>query len=293
MKVFFIFIFPLVALFSGCQSAPDKTIATAKPKVLVSIAPFAYFVERVAQGGVEVQILAPRGADPHSYEPTPKQVQEAFKADLWLRIGEPFEEKILNVLKQENPHLLTLQMWEGIPLLPLEEEHDHPHVHVHGEEAKDHHVWLSPRNAKIEAERIFEALCKLSPENRPLFEGGLKSFLTDLRALDKEISFLLSPFKGEALLVSHPAFGYFCRDYGLIQLSIECEGKETLPQRVTQTVDLARKYHVRSILTQSQYGNKGAELIAKELDLPVHSVDPYALDYLENLRHLAQVIAHP
>jgi zinc transport system substrate-binding protein len=36
------------------------------------------------------------------------------------------------------------------------------------------------------------------------------------------------------VLVSHPAFGYFCKDYDLEQISIEVEGKEPRPKDVSE-----------------------------------------------------------
>ncbi len=289
----------LFGLFA-CQQKNNRTPApSSKPTVLVSIVPYAHFVERIAQGRVNVQLLVPSGADPHTYEPTPKQVQTAHQAKLWVRIGDPFEDKILKVLQQEHTTLRTLQIWEKLPLLPLEEHthcahhhHDHGHGH-HEHEAQDKHVWLSPRLAKIQAQEIEVALCALMPENRTFFEKNLNDFLTDLDTLDKELTSLLTPLKGRAILVSHPAFGYFCRDYGLIQLSIESEGKEALPQKIANTMKEAVQHRVGCVITQGQYSPKAAELVAKKLQLPIFSIDPYAEDYFENLRQLASAIAQP
>jgi zinc transport system substrate-binding protein len=96
--------------------------------------------------------------------------------------------------------------------------------------------------------------------------------------------------KGEAILVSHPAFGYFCRDYNLVQLSIEYEGKEALPQKISNTLKQAENIPVRCVITQAQYSAKAAELIARKLQLPIFLLDPYAENYLENLQHLAALI---
>jgi hypothetical protein len=60
---------------------------------------------------------------------------------------------------------------------------------------------------------------------------------------------------------------------------------------VTGILDRARRYHVQSVLTEPQYSNKGAQLIAHSLGLPTHCVDPYAENYSENLLEIAKVIA--
>jgi zinc transport system substrate-binding protein len=293
MKIFFVKISCILLLFGlfGCgQANNNKALQPSKPTVLVSIVPYAHFIEQIAQGRVNVELLVPSGADPHTYEPTPKQVRAAHQAKLWIRIGDPFEEKILKALQNGNTGLLTLQMWEKLPLLPLE-EHAHCSHHHHGHEEQDLHVWLSPRMAKIQAERIEEALTSLLPESRSFFEKNLKSFLASLDQLDQEVSSLLAPLKGRAILVSHPAFGYFCRDYGLTQLSIESEGKEALPQKIASTLKEAAHHRVGCVITQEQYSPKAAELVAEKLQLPIFRIDPYAENYFENLRQLANVVA--
>lgn len=274
----------LVGLF-GCGSPAPKR--SEKPTVLVSIVPFAYVVQKIAEENVNVEIFVPRGADPHSYEPTPKQVETAHRSQLWLRIGEPFEERVLKVLKTPDSSIKTLEMWDELPLLPLEEG---THAHC-AHEAEDRHVWLSPKLMKIQATRIKDALCQILPEKKPLFEKNLSSFVQYLDQLDQEIAARLAPAKDQAILVSHSAFGYFCRDYHLTQLALECEGKEALPQKISATLNEAEKVHVRCAIVQGQYGSKAVALVAEKLRLPIYLSDPYAWDYLENLRTLSKVIS--
>lgn len=272
----------ILALFFlfGCQSSPEK-----KPTVLVSIVPFAYMVQKIADDNVNVEIFVPRGADPHAYEPTPKQVETAHRAKLWLRIGEPFEERVLAVLKRSSTK--TVEMWQELPLLPLEKG---THAHC-AHEAEDRHVWLSPRLVKIQATRIFEELSQIIPEKKELFKKNLVNFVRDLDELDLEISKRLAPMKDQAILVSHAAFGYFCRDYHLTQLALECEGKEGLPQKISKTLHDAENMAVRCAIVQGQYGSKAVALVAEKLHLPIFLSDPYAWDYLDNLRTLSKAIA--
>ncbi|MGE5196008.1 MAG: metal ABC transporter solute-binding protein, Zn/Mn family [Anaerolineae bacterium] len=280
-----------LAFLSSCQKT-DREKSSLPPLISVSISPYSYFVERIAKETVRVHTLVPPGANPHLFEPTPKQAEFAGKSVLWLRVGEPFEKKILKVLQEKHPQLVTIDLAEGFSLLPLQEDLCSSKGHVHDiDEGKDRHLWLSPQLAMIQASKIASLLIQLFPENRSLYEKELSQLLIDLKTLDLEIAALLKPFQGQAILVSHPAFGYFCKEFGLIQLSIECEGKDPLPQSITQIIHLAEKYRIRSVLTQAQYSNKGAQLIAEKLHLPIHSFDPYSNDYCTNLHHLAELIA--
>lgn len=281
--------FLIIIAFFGCIKPSNEP---STPCVLVTLAPYAYFVERIAGKTVDTQILVPPGTNAHLFEPTPKQVQGVRKCQLWIRIGDPFEIKILKVLKETNPSLSFVELWKTVPLLKFEDDDEElVSCDHHHEEGADLHFWLSARLAQKQAEAIAAALVKLYPQNATLYTENLTDLLEDLKELDQEISTLLAPFSGEAILTSHPAFGYFCKDYNLLQLSIECEGKDPLPQQVDHIVKEAQRLKVRSVLLQAQYSNKGAQLIADKLHLPTTVVDPYSINYIETMQLLAQTIA--
>lgn len=292
MKIRFILFLCLFLPFFSCGK--QETPKSGKPTVLVSVPPYVYFVQKIAKDTVEIETLVPVGANPHIYEATPKDVQRHQNAALWVYLGEPFDKKALQFFQDMKKPIHVVDMAEGTPLLPLCEEEEHAHCchhHHHHDEGKDLHIWLSPRLAKLQAVKIAEALTSLLPAEQKRFEANLKSFIDELDHLDAEIADLLAPMKGQAILVSHPAFGYFCLDYHLTQLSIEMEGKDPLPQHVAAIVAKAKSYAIHSVITEPQYSNKGAELIAQSLGLPTHSVDPYAMNFSENLLSIAQVIA--
>lgn len=279
-----IFSILLLLLLIGCQ----KKDTISKSDVLVSIAPYAYFVERIAGNTLVVDTLIPEDTNPHLYEPLPKQIDAISKASIWFRLGEPQEKKVLKILKEHNPSLIDTDLCYGIPLISNQDDVC-PSGHSH--EGKDRHVWLSPKLARYQIKKIAAALIELYPQNKGFYLQNTKTLLKDLELLDIDIRTQLAPFKGQAILVSHPAFAYFCRDYKMLQLSVECEGKEPLPQDIEKLLHLARTHHVRSVLIQAQYNNKGAELIAKNLRLPVYLVDPYTKNYIENLRNISSLIA--
>lgn len=273
-------------LFCGCGQ--ESSVSDEKPVVLVTIAPYAYFVERIAGESVHVAQLVPPGVNIHVYEPTPQQLGDAQKARLWLRLGEPFEKRIFTALKEHNKKLEVIDLWKGFPLLS---EKENVCQHHESEEAQDLHLWMSPKIVYAQCEKIGETLIKMFPEKKAEFETNLQSLLQDLKDLDQSISKILEGKKGTAILVSHPAFGYFCRDYGLVQLSIECSGKDPRPRDVERIIEQAKNSHVRVVFTLAAYNNKGAELIGEELKLPIYLFDPYSGDYLQNMKHLAELIA--
>ena len=90
--------------------------------------------------------------------------------------------------------------------------------------------------------------------------------------------------------MSHPAFGYFCRDFELEQISIEVEGKEPRPQDISSVLERAAKASVRLVLIQEQYNNKGALAIASNMDIPTFCTDPYSSNYKQTLLDITSQI---
>jgi len=96
--------------------------------------------------------------------------------------------------------------------------------------------------------------------------------------------------KGDAILVSHPSFGYFCEEYGLKQIAIECEGKAPLIKDLSKLNAEIEKSNVQAVLIQTQFNNKGALHFARELGIRPKAVDPLARDYFRNLEEIAEAI---
>ena len=282
-------LFSLLLIFlSGCSREKEP-----RNEVLVSIPPYLYFGEALTDGMIQGTSLVPVGANPHLYDPTPKQVQQAKEAKVWIRLSDSFEQKIEKSLKGQNKDLIIVNLANSPDISYIQEEgHVCEHGHHHGE-CKDLHIWLSLKSAKVQAEMIAEALIKAFPQKKELIEKNLLILKNRFAETDRFFTERLAPFKGDAILVSHPAFGYFCRDYDLKQIPIEIEGKDPLPKQLDSILALAGSSNVRTVFTQAQYNNKGALLIAKQLHLPVHEIDPYSPNYLENLETIVHDIVEP
>lgn len=280
--------FLCVLLLTACQhSPPPQALQDKKPTVLVSLAPYAYVVKKLSADLVEVETLVPSGANPHIYEAPPKKVEQHRKAALWVYIGENFDKKMLQFLKENQTGILTVDVAEGIELLEPQDTCCEHHHH----DSRDLHLWMSPPIVKIQAQKIALALITLLPDKKELIEENLHSFLQELDELDTTLAALLAPKKGSSILVSHPAFAYFCKEYGLHQLSIETAGKEPKPQDINQLLTHAKGKQVKTVITEPQHSNRGAEAVADLLGIQTQMVDPYTEDYADNLLNLAKMIA--
>jgi zinc transport system substrate-binding protein len=282
--------FLLFCLFWAFGCSPSPAEKQKKPLILVSIAPYRFLVEQIAGPNFEVQTVVPVNADPHSFEPTAHQVHEMTRSKIWFQIGEPFEGKILPLLKRHSSQLVTQDLRDGLLLIAEESSLSCRHCSM---DHYDRHIWLSPKLAAAQAALIEKTLSEQFPKESLLYQKNLAKLVKELEALDREIEALLTSLDKRTILVSHPAFGYFCKDYQLEQLSIEYEGKEPRPQHLEQILTKAKNQNMRLAIALPQYNNKGAQLIAEKLRIPVRMIDPYSPEYFENLRKLAHLIADP
>ncbi|RXJ68006.1 hypothetical protein CRV08_09360 [Halarcobacter ebronensis] len=169
---------------------------------------------------------------------------------------------------------------------PEESEHEHHH---HGE--FDPHTWTSPANVKIMAKNIFDALVKVDGKNKKYYETNYKTFLAEIDKTDSTIrKILLNIPKKSKFMVFHPSWGYFARDYDLVQFPIEVEGKEPKPKMLEKIIDEAKEENVKAIFAQEEFSDKSAKAIASELNIKVIKETPLSANWSENLIKMAKAI---
>lgn len=261
------------------------------PTVLVSIPPYKYIAERIAGDTLKTLLLLPPGADPHSFEPRPRQIVEASCAKLWFQVGEGFEKRVQDSLKGHRPDLVSIDLRNGMDLISIGPDEAHAHC-GHSHDCYDPHLWLSPKIMKRQAAIIADALANTYPEHRTLYWANLRQLQIELDELYFSIQEILEPLQKRIILVSHPAYAYFCRDYKLQQISIEFEGKDPSPKHVTQILQKARSADIHTVFVQVQHSSKGARLIANQLGAKVVELDPLSENYIENMRYIARSFAN-
>ena len=267
----------------------DPATASALPLVLVTVPPHQFFVQQIAGDTVQIQLLVPPGASSHTFEPSPKQMVMASHADLWFGIGEAFETKMIRALQSHKSPIKWVDLRQGVALISDTAGNVHAHVCNHPNCA-DLHIWLSPKQAKIQAQTIAKALSEQYPEHREEYQKRLAVFLENLDRLDSEMTEAFKPLKTRVILVSHPSYTYLARDYQLQQLSIEFEGKDPTPRQLTTVIEDAKRAGIKTVFIQPQYPSKGARLIAQSLGADVVELNPYSEDYFVTMRAIVQAI---
>lgn len=258
------------------------------PIAFVSIAPQRYLVQSIAGSRLQVEVLVQPGQDPHTYEPTPKQMAQLSRGELYFRIGVAFEQSLIPRILSSNPQMKIIDTQAGIELRKIEDSGYEGEVH--DEHGLDPHTWLSPLLAKHQGRTIRDALIEADPEGREVYEVGYQSLAAELDSLHEEIAKALAPYQGQEIFVYHPAYGYFTDEFGLRQVAVETGGSEPSAQQLARLIERARERHIRIVFVQPQFSRTGAEAIAEAIGGVVVPLDPLAEDYLKNLREMARKI---
>lgn len=278
--------------------------AFATPSAFVTIAPQKYFVDKISGGLIPASVMILPGANPHAYEPKPKQMAELAKASIYFTIGDTFDTVWMERIKGTNPGITVVRTEDGVEKIPMEgekhhedhsthQEHDAEHHGGHDHGGLDPHIWLDPSLVKIQAQNIRDGLCAIDPQHADQYRANAEAFLRELDALDTEIRAILAPIPKErrTFLVFHPSWGYFARAYDLRQASIEIEGKEPSPRELAGIIELGREIGAKVIFVQPQFSEKSAAVIAKQIGARVVRLDPLAQDWADNLRQAAKAMA--
>jgi len=283
----------ILLLQNGCVNTPEN----GRLQVVTSIVPFAYFVERIGGDHVAVTAMVPPGGNPHSYEPTPRQMSSLSGASLFVKAGSgvEFELDWMPRILSLNPELQICDASEGVRLIAVNHE-DHAHEkRTHAEDLRkdadhhhhgrfDPHYWLSPENGIIIARNIEKALILVDPERRERYTANADEVVSELEALRFDIRSRLEPVRNRRFLVFHPAWGYYADEFGLKQIAAEEEGKTLTPRQLQKVIEQARAADIRVVFISPQFSNVQAEAIARDIGGRTGTVDPLAHDYMDNLR---------
>lgn len=278
--------FILILFISSC--AQQRDAESEKPVLTVSVLPQKYFVKALLGSEVEVNVMVPPGASPATYEPSVSQLSLLANSALYMQIGHlGFELGWMEKIRSVNPQMEVIDLSEGIELIyGNEEAHNHEHGHSH--EGADPHIWMSARNAQIMAKHMAEKLAGAFPDKEEQIKVRLVAFLATLDSLDREIGSLLEGSEGRSFMIYHPALTYFARDYGLVQLSLEIDGKTPSPSHMKELTDLGRKNKVSSILIQEEFDQKNARILASEIGADIITVNPLEEDWKSQILFIAK-----
>jgi zinc transport system substrate-binding protein len=218
--------------------------------IVASFYPIFEFVKQVGGDRVAITSLIPVGVEPHDFEPTIQQIQNAESADIVFFNGLGFESSWLSRINNDN----IVDTSSGVNITKTGN-------------IVDPHTWLDPILVKNQVKNIEEALIKLDPANKVYYQNNANNFSKELDSLDALIRSTLETCSKKDFIAFHDAFSYFANRYGLKQRSIQGASPEgeVLPQKMQEMITLAKDLGINVIYSEELVDPRFAEVIAQEL----------------------------
>jgi zinc transport system substrate-binding protein len=158
---------------------------------------------------------------------------------------------------------------EGLELLPFDERNADEHEDEEEEEELlyDPHVWVSPAKYKQQAHNVLNALVEIDAENREYYETNFNKLAEQLDKLDGDYRQAAIDFKSKVFIVSHAAFEYMAKEYGLTQLPIRgvTPQAEPSPAKLAELAEICKKNNIKYIFFESLVSPKLSQTLADEV----------------------------
>lgn len=264
----------LTVVMAGCGSASSSKakMVQGKVNVVTSFYPLYEFTRNIGGEYVNAINLVPAGVEPHDWSPKSRDIKNMTQAQIFVYQGAGFEgwvEDFLGSLSTDST-LKVVEASKGADLIKTTEN----------KEEYDPHAWLSPLNAVKMANNIKIALIEADPAHKDVFEQNYTKYAAKLTDLDARYKKEIAGTSKKEIAVSHHAFAYLCRDYGLTQMSIMGLSPDAEPtaQDLKKMNEFLKEHGLKYIFFEELVSDKLAKTLAKDA-----KVDTMVLNPIEGL----------
>jgi len=288
----------LIACTGGSAEAGCPEIDGREINVVATTPMIGEFVSQVGGNNINLTVLMPAEADPHTYDPAPQDAGAIADADLVFYTGLKYEPAALIKLLENSACSAEVLAEVGESVFPIEfkegdhddhddhdeeghddhdeeghddhdeEGHDDHAGHDHG--AYDPHFWFDPNRVAYAAEYIESKLVEFDPSNASEYEVAGKAYVTELKGLVSKVSELIStvPSQNRKLITTHESLGYLEAKFGLEVLSTIIpsidSANEISPSQLVGVIDVIEDNNIKVIFIEAEAPSVYAETIVAE-----------------------------
>jgi zinc/manganese transport system substrate-binding protein len=228
---------------------------------------FEEFARDAGLQSVEVISLVPAGADPHTYQFTPADIERMKGIDFFFVNGLGLDAHLQEVIEENRD--------ESAFVIPFAPNIRSPQGgEITAEEAGDNaHLWLDPTLAYVYPEIVADELI--------IYDGVRSQFYTDnfaasrerLLALQGEVQAIIDsiPAERRALIVKHDSFDHFARRFGLTAPGHLIESPASTPTSddIARAVQLVRDQQAPAVFTEFGYDPAPMQQVASQAGVPL------------------------
>ena len=244
-------------------------------KVVASTTIVGDVVAQVGGDLIELTVLFPTGADPHTFDPRPQDIAAISDAQVVFISGLGLEESLQPALNA-NARGTVVQVSDGIDVRTLDNaaQINDPHGH----ENVDPHTWTDPNNVIVWTQNIAATLAKADPAHADTYRANTDAYIASLRELDAWIRSEVAqiPPERRKLVTDHYAFGYFADEYGFEQVGALVGSFSTnaspSAQEIAALEDAIRAQNVPAVFVGTTVNSTLAEQVAQDTGSKIVSV---------------------
>lgn len=248
-------------VIDACAAAPAlrPSNAGAPPKVLATTTFLADIAQNVAGNRLVVNSLLPVTANPHEFQPTPKDAIAIAQSQVLIVNGVGYEPWLKNLADTSGLHFETITATDG--LQPAR--------------GGDPHMWMNPLNVEHYVENIRDGLVKADPAGAAAYAANAEAYLGQLNELDTWIKQQVTqvPPAKRLLVTNHDELGYFADAYGfsVVGAVIPSVTNDSAPsaQQMAGLIQTVRSSGVSAIFLDVNENQNLARQIASETGVKV------------------------
>lgn len=246
------------------QAAAPAVDGAAAVRAVTTTSIIADLVQNVGGDRVTTRALLPPGTDPHTYSPSPSDVQAITAAQIVFRNGLGLDASLDEVIQNAGGNAVNIAVTNGItPIAGATEA------------TSDPHMWFDVQNAIRYTETIRDSLKQVDPQGAGTYDTNAAAYIDQLKQLDAEIVQQIStiPPDRRKLVTNHDTFGYFAKRYGFEIIGSVFENvsteQEPSAQQIAELVRLIRAQNVPAIFTENTVNARLAQQVAAEAGIQV------------------------
>jgi zinc/manganese transport system substrate-binding protein len=244
--------------------------AIAQIKVVTTLTDLQSITKLIGGSNVDVFAIATGYQNPHFVDPKPSYILKLARADIFVTVGLDLEIGWVPPLLNSARNSKIEKGGEGyvdastnVPLLhvPTSASRGQGDIHIFG----NPHYWLDPLNGKYIAKNIFDALVRVDPEHRSLYETNLKKFNETIDLKTKEWTDKMRPYAGMKIVVYHDEWPYFEHRFGLqvVDFLEPKPGIPPTPSQLLKVINEIKRDHIKVIIISPYFTTESAELVAR------------------------------
>ena len=239
---------------------------SGKLTVVASFYPLAYMAENIGGDMIEVKTLIQPGIEPHSWQPSAGDLVTCSDADIIVYNGAGLDywlhDEILPSI--DTTGKLIVDTTQNVTLWRNMEQSE---IQEHG--IYDPHTWVSPHEARQQAEAVYNALIQKEPSNADYYTARWTTLSTKLTTLDTSYKTQLQNKTRDTIFVTHDAFGYIARRYVFKQESIVGISADAQPstQTLAQIIDLMQQTDTYTFFIEPGYSDIYVQTVKTELQV--------------------------